>query len=166
MGVKVTTDAPSARLAQSIQRVDRAQQQSQNHEKVQNRRIFRSDATHRRIQQQHQPESSRLRKPERLRDPNRCEDDEAHAQRIEHCKEHTLVGGDLQGKNPEIMNAWNTRVAAGVVLTADARVKGNGGTVIVWSTGVPRCLGAGEDATGGRLKSELPGAVEIQPALA
>ena len=43
--------------------------------------------------------------------------------------------------------------------------QGNG-TVIVWSTGVPRCLGAGEDATGGRLKSELPGAVEIQPALA
>ncbi|MCY7317213.1 MAG: filamentous hemagglutinin N-terminal domain-containing protein, partial [Ramlibacter sp.] len=44
-----------------------------------------------------------------------------------------LVGGDLQGKNPDVMNAQDTTVAAGVVLAADARVRGDGGKVIVWA---------------------------------
>lgn len=44
-----------------------------------------------------------------------------------------LVGGDFQGANPDVPNALNTSVAEGVVLAADARVKGDGGRVIVWA---------------------------------
>jgi filamentous hemagglutinin family protein len=44
-----------------------------------------------------------------------------------------LVGGDLQGRNPGVPNAQDTTVAAGVVLAADARVRGDGGKVIVWA---------------------------------
>jgi filamentous hemagglutinin family protein len=44
-----------------------------------------------------------------------------------------LIGGDFQGKNPEVPNAKNTDVAPGVILTADGRVEGDGGRVIVWA---------------------------------
>ncbi len=44
-----------------------------------------------------------------------------------------LVGGDFQGKNAEVPNAKNTDVAPGVILTADGRVEGDGGKVIVWA---------------------------------
>ena len=43
-----------------------------------------------------------------------------------------LVGGGKQGQGP-IANAWDTRVDTGAVMLADATVKGNGGTVIVWA---------------------------------
>ena len=44
-----------------------------------------------------------------------------------------LVGGDFQGKNPDVQNAWQTIVASGVTLRADAIAAGNGGKVIVWA---------------------------------
>jgi filamentous hemagglutinin family protein len=44
-----------------------------------------------------------------------------------------LVGGDYQGKNPEIYNAERLLVQTGARLRADATVAGDGGKVIVWA---------------------------------
>jgi filamentous hemagglutinin family protein len=44
-----------------------------------------------------------------------------------------LVGGDYQGKNPDVQNAQNTFVEAGAKISADATVQGDGGKVIVWA---------------------------------
>ncbi|TAK71806.1 MAG: filamentous hemagglutinin N-terminal domain-containing protein, partial [Betaproteobacteria bacterium] len=44
-----------------------------------------------------------------------------------------LVGGDYQGKNPEVQNAQLTYVGKDVQLVADAILKGDGGRVIVWA---------------------------------
>ena len=44
-----------------------------------------------------------------------------------------LVGGDLQGKNPDVQNASRVYVAQGAQLKADATDEGNGGRVIVWA---------------------------------
>jgi filamentous hemagglutinin family protein len=44
-----------------------------------------------------------------------------------------LIGGDYQGKNPNIMNAQQVYVAADASIKADAITRGNGGKVIVWS---------------------------------
>ena len=44
-----------------------------------------------------------------------------------------LVGGDYQGKNPEIQNARSTYLGPDVRLVADASHAGDGGTVIVWA---------------------------------
>ena len=52
-----------------------------------------------------------------------------------------LVGGDFQGSNPLIRNATATYVGAEVTLTADALVRGDGGTVVVWSDDVTRFYG-------------------------
>ncbi len=52
-----------------------------------------------------------------------------------------LVGGDYQGKNPDIANAQATFVADGAVIRADATDTGNGGKVIVWADGNTRFLG-------------------------
>ncbi|WP_153161844.1 YDG domain-containing protein [Zoogloea sp. 1C4] len=52
-----------------------------------------------------------------------------------------LVGGDYQGKNPDIANAQATFVAEGAVIRADATDAGNGGKVIVWADGNTRFLG-------------------------
>ncbi len=46
-----------------------------------------------------------------------------------------LVGGDIQGANPAIVNAKTTTVGAGASILADATVSGDGGTVVVWSDG-------------------------------
>ena len=43
------------------------------------------------------------------------------------------IGGDYQGKNPDVQNAEFTRVAADVKLRADAIDQGNGGRIIVWA---------------------------------
>jgi filamentous hemagglutinin family protein len=42
------------------------------------------------------------------------------------------VGGDYQGKNPEVPNARRTFVAATATIHADATERGDGGKVIVW----------------------------------
>ncbi len=48
------------------------------------------------------------------------------------------VGGDLQGRNAAIQNAQQTNVSANVLLLANAKIKGNGGQVIVWSDDTTR----------------------------
>ncbi len=44
-----------------------------------------------------------------------------------------LIGGDYQGKNPEIRNASRTYVGPDTVVRADATVAGDGGKVIIWA---------------------------------
>ncbi|HYH43359.1 MAG TPA: filamentous hemagglutinin N-terminal domain-containing protein, partial [Burkholderiales bacterium] len=44
-----------------------------------------------------------------------------------------LVGGDYQGRNPGVQNAWRTFVGRDVLLSADAVGQGNGGKVILWA---------------------------------
>ncbi len=52
-----------------------------------------------------------------------------------------LVGGDFQGKNPWVQNAFRTYVGSGVTIKADATQNGGGGKVIVWSDDVTRAHG-------------------------
>ncbi|MDP3083205.1 MAG: autotransporter-associated beta strand repeat-containing protein, partial [Rubrivivax sp.] len=58
------------------------------------------------------------------------------------------VGGDFQGKNPEVRNAEMVAVLAGAQLSANATDAGNAGRVIVWSDEATRFYGAA-DAKGG-----------------
>ena len=51
------------------------------------------------------------------------------------------VGGDYQGKNPEIQNGAITFFGAGATLKADATEVGDGGTVIVWADDTTRAYG-------------------------
>lgn len=44
-----------------------------------------------------------------------------------------LIGGDYQGKNPQIKNAKQTVIGSDASIVADATVAGDGGRVIVWS---------------------------------
>ena len=44
-----------------------------------------------------------------------------------------LVGGDWQGKNPDIRNAQHTTVVEGAQFKADALAAGDGGKVVFWS---------------------------------
>ena len=52
-----------------------------------------------------------------------------------------LVGGDYQGKNPEIQNASNSYFGPAARLTADATEVGAGGTVIVWADDTTHAYG-------------------------
>jgi len=52
-----------------------------------------------------------------------------------------LVGGDLQGGNPDIQNASRTTIAPDVSIHADATGAGDGGTVIAWSDEITRFFG-------------------------
>lgn len=63
-----------------------------------------------------------------------------------------LVGGDYQGKNPDIQNANITYFGPNASLTANATEVGDGGTVIVWADDTTRAYGsisARGGATGG-----------------
>jgi len=66
-----------------------------------------------------------------------------------------LVGGDFQGKNPDIPNAFRTYIGPEAVIRADATQAGDGGRVIVWADDVTRFYGAisarggGEGGNGG-----------------
>jgi hypothetical protein len=51
------------------------------------------------------------------------------------------VGGDFQGKNPDIQNASITYFSQDAVLKADASGTGDGGTVIVWADDTTRAYG-------------------------
>jgi hypothetical protein len=53
-----------------------------------------------------------------------------------------LIGGDYQGKNPEIYNAQTTLIEAGAEVRADALSKGDGGRMIVWADDTTRFAGA------------------------
>lgn len=70
-----------------------------------------------------------------------------------------LIGGDFQGLNPSVQNAWRTYVGRDVMLRADAGETGNGGKVIVWSDDITRFYGT-VSARGGS-KSGDGGFVEI-----
>ncbi len=52
-----------------------------------------------------------------------------------------LVGGDYQGKNPEVQNAQVTWVGPHTVLRAEATETGDGGKVVVWSDDTTRAYG-------------------------
>jgi len=52
-----------------------------------------------------------------------------------------LVGGDYQGKNPEIQNSAITYLGQDASLKADATDKGDGGKVIVWADDTTRAYG-------------------------
>ncbi|MBI2312471.1 MAG: filamentous hemagglutinin N-terminal domain-containing protein [Betaproteobacteria bacterium] len=52
-----------------------------------------------------------------------------------------LIGGDFQGKNPEVQNAWRTYFGSGASIVADAIGTGDGGKVIVWSDDATRAYG-------------------------
>jgi filamentous hemagglutinin family protein len=52
-----------------------------------------------------------------------------------------LVGGDFQGKNPDIQNASATYIGPNAMITADAVTSGDGGKVIVWSDEATRAYG-------------------------
>ena len=87
-----------------------------------------------------------------------------------------LVGGDLQGKNPNVPNAQRTVVGRDSIIKADALSSGDGGKVIVWSDEATRYLGeisakgAGSKGNGGFVevsgKSSLTfdGAVNVAAA--
>jgi filamentous hemagglutinin family protein len=61
-----------------------------------------------------------------------------------------LVGGDYQGRNPDIQNAQQTYVSADAQIAANAVQSGDGGKVIVWSDEVTRVFGS-ISARGGAL---------------
>ncbi len=52
-----------------------------------------------------------------------------------------LVGGDFQGKNPEVPNAWRTYFGSEATIHADALLGGDGGKVIVWADDITRAYG-------------------------
>jgi hypothetical protein len=53
-----------------------------------------------------------------------------------------LVGGDFQGKNPDIQNAFRTYFGPNAKIKADALSNGDGGTVVVWSDDATRANGS------------------------
>ncbi|EYC52917.1 hypothetical protein AZ34_12830, partial [Hylemonella gracilis str. Niagara R] len=53
-----------------------------------------------------------------------------------------LIGGDYQGKNPEIPNADKVVVTSGVQIKADATEQGDGGKVIFWADDWTRFYGS------------------------
>ncbi|MCC7487671.1 MAG: hypothetical protein IT529_22085, partial [Burkholderiales bacterium] len=52
-----------------------------------------------------------------------------------------LVGGDLQGKNPNVQNAFRTYFGPDATIRADALGNGDGGKVVVWSEDATRAFG-------------------------
>ena len=70
-----------------------------------------------------------------------------------------LVGGDFQGKNPDIQNAWRTYFGRDATVRADAIQSGNGGKVIVWADDWTHYFGA-ISARGGALSGN-GGFVEV-----
>ena len=70
-----------------------------------------------------------------------------------------LIGGDFQGKNAEVQNAFRTYVGEDAVIDASAGTSGDGGKVIVWADDVTRFYGS-VLATGGSLSGD-GGFVEV-----
>jgi len=60
------------------------------------------------------------------------------------------IGGDFQGKNPEVRNAERVTVLAGAQLSANALGAGDGGKIVVWSDQATRFLGRAEARGGAR----------------
>ncbi|MFM9972081.1 MAG: filamentous hemagglutinin N-terminal domain-containing protein, partial [Burkholderiales bacterium] len=53
-----------------------------------------------------------------------------------------LVGGDFQGKNAEVQNAFRTVVDTNAIISANAGNSGDGGKVIIWSDHTTRYAGS------------------------
>lgn len=53
-----------------------------------------------------------------------------------------LVGGDYQGRNPDIQNAYRTYFGPDASIKADAVTAGDGGRVIVWADDATRAYGS------------------------
>ena len=53
-----------------------------------------------------------------------------------------LVGGDYQGRNPDVQNAEATYVGKDAIIKADALTNGDGGKVILWSNDGTRFFGS------------------------
>lgn len=52
-----------------------------------------------------------------------------------------LIGGDYQGKNPDVHNAKASYVGKDTTIKADAKTNGDGGKIIVWSDNTTRVYG-------------------------
>jgi filamentous hemagglutinin family protein len=52
-----------------------------------------------------------------------------------------LIGGDFQGRNPGVQNAYRTYFGPSATIRADAKGNGDGGTVIVWSDNATAAYG-------------------------
>jgi filamentous hemagglutinin family protein len=61
-----------------------------------------------------------------------------------------LIGGDFQGKNPDVPNAEKTYVGGNVVIRANAIEEGDGGKVIVWADDWTKFFGSIEAKGGAR----------------
>ena len=61
-----------------------------------------------------------------------------------------LIGGDYQGKNPDVMNAQQVFVGKDAKISADAIARGNGGKIIVWGNQTAQAYGT-ISARGGAL---------------
>ncbi|MFC2074747.1 filamentous hemagglutinin N-terminal domain-containing protein [Bdellovibrionota bacterium] len=70
-----------------------------------------------------------------------------------------LVGGDYQGKNPEVQNAERTYVGSNTEIKADALTEGDGGKVVVWSDNWTKYYGSAS-ARGGEISGD-GGLIEI-----
>jgi len=64
-----------------------------------------------------------------------------------------LIGGDYQGKNDDIQNAYRTYIGTDAVIKADATNTGNGGKVIVWADDIARFYGT-ISAQGGSISGD------------
>ncbi|MBI5438829.1 MAG: filamentous hemagglutinin N-terminal domain-containing protein [Nitrosomonadales bacterium] len=53
-----------------------------------------------------------------------------------------LVGGDYQGKNAAVQNAFTTSIAQGATLKVDATLSGSGGKIIAWSDNTTHAYGS------------------------
>ncbi|HEX2828325.1 MAG TPA: filamentous hemagglutinin N-terminal domain-containing protein [Burkholderiales bacterium] len=69
-----------------------------------------------------------------------------------------LVGGDWQGRNPDVANAQLTQLNFSTTIAADARQSGDGGKVVVWSDrdtqffGAISARGGAQGGDGGRIE--------------
>lgn len=70
-----------------------------------------------------------------------------------------LLGGDFQGKNPEVPNSQMTLMEKNCYISADAKEAGDGGKVILWSDSVTGFFG-NISARGGELQGD-GGFVEV-----
>jgi filamentous hemagglutinin family protein len=70
-----------------------------------------------------------------------------------------FIGGDFQGKNPEIQNSCYTFVSKDAFINASSNIEGNGGKIIIWSDIATDYYG-NIKTTGGEIKGD-GGFVEI-----
>ncbi|HSB48374.1 MAG TPA: filamentous hemagglutinin N-terminal domain-containing protein, partial [Burkholderiales bacterium] len=70
-----------------------------------------------------------------------------------------LLGGDYQGKNPDVQNAQRAYVGTATSIRADATHEGDGGKVVVWADGDTRYYG--EISARGGLEGGNGGFVEV-----